>query len=141
LFTYPNPMKKYLSLLIIALCFFSCKKESPDTTALNASLAGKWELSSTSAGTSGQILTVQPGNGNIYQFNGDGSYARYAGSLKEDSGTYTVQENVQNVFGSKGDIITFSGTKSTFVLKLSGDSMVLTGDYTNAIGSGYTKLP
>ena len=107
-------MKFPLALLIIIICFFSCKKESPDTTALNATLAGKWELrSETDAAGTGATLSIPAGNGDIYLFNQNGTYTHYTAGQVYDSGTYTVQLNVTDVSfgGAKVDFIRFSGKK------------------------------
>jgi hypothetical protein len=84
-------MKKYLLIGIALIAIIACKKSNG---SLSANLIGKWELSRRYGGN---ILpadtTYKPGNGNILQFNADGSYKQYANGGVIANGTFRVDKN------------------------------------------------
>jgi hypothetical protein len=83
-------MKKIAILILVTAMINGCKKGGKDYSAIKNSLVNKWELRTSIGGISGRII-YQPGNGNIFEFKRNDSFAQYGNGNIFQSGTYSLQ--------------------------------------------------
>jgi len=111
-------MKRFLLVVLVASSLAACKKSG---VSPSFNIIGKWELHERKGGF---IIpadsTYTAGNGNIYQFNGDGSYQQYVNGTLAVSGTYRLDKDTlyydNNSYGDQAlySLITVSGNTLTF---------------------------
>lgn len=153
-------IKTLLIIAGIASLFFACKKNSQQSPVpansnnpyaslsksdiLSTNLFGKWELTRR---TGGNILpqdtTFKAGNGNMFQFNSDSTYAQYISGTLSATGVYHIIKNGLKIDTSVYNILYFN-TDSSFIAKsiivLKGTQLTihpLLGDFATTI---YNKL-
>lgn len=155
-------MKSKTILIIAGLALFiiACKKSAQPlptqptsnnpysslskSDILSANFFGKWELTRR---TGGNILpqdtTYKAGNGNIFQFNSDSTYAQYIGGTLSTTGVYHIKINDLKIDTSVYNIIYFNND-SSFIAKsiivLNGNQLTihpLMGDFAT---THYNKL-
>jgi hypothetical protein len=108
-------MRKYLFVLFALAIFASCKKHG--VSPIN--IIGKWELAKRYGGNiNPPDTTYKAGNGNILQFNSDGSYKQITGGTLTASGAFQINgdhlffdPNLHN--GHFYDVISISGNMLT----------------------------
>lgn len=108
-------MNRYLLLVLAVGMILSCKKNGVSPV----NITGKWELDRRYGGNIyPSDTTYQAGNGNILQFNSDGSYKQYTNGALVASGTFHVSGN-QLYFNQNAndntfyDVISISGNMLT----------------------------
>ena len=120
-------MRQILIFVSVCFCLLACKKETTNPSAQSApsALFGKWELRNAYGGPAGQPTVFQPGNGDIYLFNSDGTYAYFLNGVQVGSGTFRYEKNgydagngikYDEIFfgnGSPGEILILNGTQLT----------------------------
>ncbi len=79
---------KAILVLILVITGLGCHKTRVDSN--NCNIAGKWEIRK-SVGGIAALITYPPGNGNIYEFNSDGTYKHFFNGSADESGNYTLQ--------------------------------------------------
>jgi len=113
-------MKKYL-LIVFAVCSLgACKKGG-----VSPGLFGKWELREVSGGDFAyQDSVYKPGNGNIYQFNADSTYAVYLNHTVSAHGTFHIRKNT-NPSANSVNILLFDSSTESLPITVSGTTMTL----------------
>jgi len=111
-------MKKFLFIVLVASSLAACKKNGVPPTV---NIVGKWELHERKGGfIQPADSTYHAGNGNIYQFNSNGSYQEYVNGTLAVSGTYRLDKDTlyfnNNSYGDQANysLIAVSGNTLTF---------------------------
>ena len=133
-------MKVFLSALFITLCFFGCAKHN----ITPPSIVGMWELRNIINGSANSDSTYAAGNGNVYQFNSNNTYAKF----KDDTvlitkGTYNINANATTVDHVSYNTITFDGNNATTqVIQVANGNTLTLGLIVNG-GTAYlyAKVP
>ena len=128
-------MKPLLFLSLIVLCLFSCKKED----AVSPGLFGKWELLHMTGGLAGTDSIYKAGNGNIFIFNSDSTYARYLNGKFYNKGTFSVTQNNNQVAVPVLTMFLDHNT-SGLTLTLKGTELTFGSDYADGMASTYVKI-
>ena len=111
-------MKRFLLIVLVASSLVACKKGGVSPTV---NIVGKWELHERKGGfIQPADSTYHAGNGNIYQFNSDGSYQQYENGTLTINGTYRLDKDTlyfnNNSYGDQAiySLIVVSGNTLTF---------------------------
>lgn len=110
-------MKKILCIILVVSSLAACKKSGVSPV----NVIGKWELHERRGGFILPADSVyQAGNGNIYQFNQNGSYQLYVNGTAGTSGTYRVSKDTVFFTDNLSDrasysIVAVSGNTLTFL--------------------------
>ncbi len=111
-------MKRLLLIVLVASSLAACKKSG---VTPSGNIVGKWELHERKGGfIQPADSTYTAGNGNIYQFNSNGSYQEYVNGTLAVSGTYRLDKDTlyfnNNSYGDQANysLITVSGNTLTF---------------------------
>lgn len=110
-------MKRYVLLVLAVGMILSCKKNSVSPV----NIIGKWELTRRYGGNIfPSDTTYAAGNGNILQFNSDGSYKQYTNGSLTVGGTFHVSGN-QLYFDNN----TYNDQTFYDVASISGDMLTI----------------
>lgn len=129
-----KPMQVKYFLFLILFVVAGCRKES---AKLKSDLKGTWELVSMDGGWVGHH-EYEPGNGNIYTFDGN----KYSQVIKADdvdyeySGTFVIYKGKPCDFASEQSLISFNESPSPSSFSLSGGKLVI--GTTECIADGST---
>ena len=133
-------MKIFLSVLLVGLCFFGCKKNN----VTPPSITGLWELRNIINGSAGSDSTYTAGNGNVYQFNSNNTYSKF----KDDTvliskGTFVINPNATTVNHVSYNTITFDGNNATtqVIQVANGNTLTLGLIYNGGTAYLYAKVP
>lgn len=133
-------MKVFLSILFVALCFFGCKKYN----VTPPSITGLWELRNIINGSASSDSTYGAGNGNVYQFNSDNTYAKFKNdTVLITKGTFVIYPNSTTVDHESYNTITFDGNKATtqVIQVANGNTLTLGLIYNGGTAYLYAKVP
>src|SRR5579863_3395825 len=110
---------KRLLLFVMVICSFAACKKGGTVPAIN--ITGKWELHKTYGGFIQPPDSIyQAGNGNILQFNNDGTYKRYANGAVTLQGTYRVLHNGYRSGSNVYDELIFDNDSSGSIVSING---------------------
>lgn len=126
-------MKKALFFIALVAVLASCKKEK---TAPAYSIVGKWELRHS---TGGGLPATPAGNGNVYEFKADSTFARYVNNAVSATGQYHVQISDRTSASTYGRIVLTSDSYSDS-FKLTSDTLILGVASPTGISHVYVKL-
>jgi hypothetical protein len=113
-------MKRILLIVLVICTWSACKK-----TGVSPGLFGKWELREASGGDFVyQDSVYKPGNGNIYQFNADSTYAAYLNHNLSAHGVFHIRKNT-NPSANSVDILLVDSNTEGMPITISGTTMVL----------------
>ena len=130
-------MKYFLPLMVIAICLFGCQKDK--VTA--PSVAGRWELRQEIGGSMGLDNSYPVGNGNVYQFNSDGTFMQYTADSLTAKGTYTVKAHAETVNSVGYNEIYFNGSANGQIVQVADSTLTLGITYDDGIANIYAKIP
>lgn len=128
-------MKKYLSILFIALIALGCKKSNVKPTATG--LVGNWELRGTTGGFS-PFVNWAPYNGTTFQFNADSTFVQYQAFQLVNQGVYSVVENKAGMTQMKVDIL-YLNHKVYNVMDLRTDTLIIGSGVSDGIVFMYVR--
>jgi hypothetical protein len=130
-------MKVFLSVILVALCFFGCAKHS----VTPPSITGLWELRNVISSGVGADSTYASGNGNGYQFNSNNTYSRYKGDTVSAKGTFVIKTNATTVNHIVYNNIVFDGNNATSqVIQVAGSTLSLGLTVNGGTAYLYTKI-
>lgn len=131
-------MKRLVLIIFIASSLMACKKSG---TGPSISITGKWELHKTYGGFIQPPDSVyQAGNGNILQFNSDGTYKRYAHGALAAQGTYSIKQNAFKSGSNYYDELFFDNASSGSIVIVSGAILTIESTIPDVGSSDYEKM-
>lgn len=131
-------MKKILVIVVTVCSLIACKKSG---TSPSINITGKWELHKTYGGFIQPPDSVyQAGNGNILQFNSDGTYERYANGAVTLQGTYRVQLNGYKSGPNVYDELFFDNDSSGSIIVVNGSILTIQSLIPDVGSSDYDKI-
>lgn len=131
-------MKAFLLIMFVAgIGLAGCQKNN----VTPPSVVGRWEIRQEVGGPSSVNIVYQPGNGNIFQFNSNGTYSRYKADTLINSGTYVVKAAAVTVAHTMYNTITFDGDSGNAqIIQVAGSTLTLGITYNDGIADIYAKL-
>lgn len=128
-------MRAVLFLCCVGLCFIACKKSN-----ISPGLFGKWELRRSYGGFAGFDSTYKAGNGNVYQFNSDSTYKRFANGKLSDQGTFHIT-HIRNPSANYNTEIYFNNTQYGDQFTFNGSTKFTIGTVADdGVASDYQKI-
>jgi hypothetical protein len=110
-------MKRFLLVVLVASSLAACKKNG---VSPSVNIVGKWELHERKGGFIQPMdSTYTAGNGNIYQFNRDGSYQEYFNGTLSINGTYRLNKDTLYYNNSS-----YSDQASYSLIAVSGNTLI-----------------
>jgi hypothetical protein len=131
-------MKRLVLMMLVAGSLVACKKNG---VTLSANITGKWELHRRYGGfIIPPDTTYQAGNGNILQFNSDGTYKRYANGSVASQGTYRVVPNGYRSGSNVYDELIFDNDTSGSIVSINGSILTISSLIPDVGSSDYEKI-
>lgn len=130
-------MKNYFIIVAIVFAFASCSKDKLQISK-NGNIIGTWELRTY---TTGWIMpqTYQPGNGNKYVFNANGTYIKYVDNNIDKQGKYTLVVTSEQD-GTKFGKITLTNPDYTDVYSIKDDSFSIGSSLADGPSWEYARI-
>lgn len=127
-------MKKTLLLLFLGICFAACARQ-----IIVPEISGRYELRARYGGFAYRNDKFPAGNGEIYQFNSDGTYVRYSGTEVISKGKFQLDVDPLKD-GSKAGRIIFDNEGNTQVFRMRQDTITIGTTVTDQIASDYVRI-
>jgi hypothetical protein len=131
-------MKKLLGLLlIIAVAYASCKKNTTEFTTGPVVITGTWQFVAARGGLTGGYIPI-PNIYTTYTFNADSTYIFVPGQA---SGTFHIGR-VKSIFdGQMHPYITFSGqTHNGGLIKIKNDTLTISDNHVEPFIAIYARI-
>jgi hypothetical protein len=114
----------------------ACKKGS----SISPNLFGKWELRHSYGGFGGMDSVYKAGNGNIYQFNSDNTYKRFASKQLVSSGSFHIKHyNPGEITLSEYEIF-FDNNTYGDAFNMKGTTITIGTTVADGLASDYQKI-
>ena len=130
-------MRTILLLSLVTVCALACTKSAPITPGL----FGKWELRRSYGGIAGFDSVYKAGNGNIFQFNSDSTYKRFAVNKLTATGVFHIKHyNNPNENSISEYMIFFDNTTYGQPFNMKGTTITIGTIVTDQVASDFQKI-
>ncbi len=112
-----NYSMKSMVICLLMISAFGCTKQQ---NKIENSIQGNWELRKLEGGVAG-LVTFQPGNGHIYQFNEGSTYRYLNNGGTAETGTYILQPST---IAGQWTLVLAGPNPATIQVKIAGQQLI-----------------